>query len=61
MRLKLVLRHIVVSVVCAYVPQAGREDSGKDDFYNTLEDPVVSLIDPKYTLPFDDFNGQVEQ
>ena len=48
--LKIVIGHTVSNVLSAYVPQAGREDSQKGDFYSTLEYSMISLPDQKYTF-----------
>ena len=50
LRLKRALGHTACNVVSAYAPQAGRDDSEKENFYNTLEDVMLSLPDQDYTF-----------
>ena len=45
--------------VSACAAQAGRDDSEKEDIYNTLEDTMLSLHDQEYTFLLGDLNGHI--
>ena len=59
MLIKLLLGEAVLTVLSAYAPQTGLEESTKDAFYDSLQTVISELPDKEIVIPCGDWNGHV--
>ena len=61
MTMVLVSEEEVIRIICAYVPQVGRSECKKDQFYNDMASEWDFQNPVEVILGLGDFNGHVEK
>jgi len=59
MSIKLVVGVDIISVICAYAPQAGLSNEIKRDFWDELEEVIQSIPQTERLFLGGDFNGHI--